>query len=877
MRFIRWVLICLTLSLSFLPAQDIKSPEAYFGHVMGADRQLVDWKQIVEYFRYMDKRSDRILVEELGQTTMGKPFLMVTITAAEDMPRLERYKEIQRLIGLPGDPTGQAAALEPDEAAALIEEGKTVVLLTLNIHATEIAASQESVELAWELATRTDQRVRDILDNVILLMVPSLNPDGQQMVVDYYNETKGTESEGASFPGLYHYYAGHDNNRDWFFFNLAESRLVARVLYHDWYPEIVYDQHQMGFNSARLFMPPYQDPINPNVHPRLTAAVNMLGNYVVSDLTDRGFTGIVTGTRFNAFFEGTMSKTPLWHNRIGILSEASSVHIATPTYHPKTSLRGMDRALSDYQAQTNFPHPWPGGWWRLRDIVEYEKAAAYAILDLAATYKTRYKTTFYELNREAIKKGRTEAPYAWVIPPDQHDPNAAVELLRRLRYNNVKIYRAKEPIDTGENTAPAGSFVIPLAQANRPCIKDLMERQHYPEMRLYPGGPPMPPYDFTTWSLPLMMGVESEAVTVPLATALEEVDNPAWDIPPVESGSVYLIGRHWLGSYRLVNALLKAGHKVGSLPRPVRAGDETFPAGSFVIPASRKNRALLQKSHTTYEVRLTPASSTPESTPLKAAHIALYGPWLPTPDEGWTRYIFDNFGFDYTLLRNKDFALLGTLKRNDVIIMPSMSTSQIVDGKRSRGQKERIGDPPMPGKYRGGIGKEGVNNLRRYLLGGGTVLFFGRSGNFAIDELGVPAVNVLKDVKSDDFYAPGTIFQVTLDAASPLTCGMPTTTPIYFIQDPAYTLVAGMQPHRETAVYPNGSLSQRIPLLGRNGPANPLLSGWVLGEKRLYNKVALAEVTTGKGRPVLYGFRVQNRAQTWGTFKLLFNALYIED
>ena len=866
MRPIRCIPICLIFSIAFLSAQSngqIKSPEAYFGHVMGADRRLIDWKQIVEYFRYLDEGSDRVLVEELGQTTMGKPFLLVTITAAEDMPRLERFKEIQRLIG-------RAEDIEPDEAAALIKEGKTVVLLTLNIHATEIAASQESVELAWELATRTDQRVRDILDNVILLMVPSLNPDGQQMVVDYYNETKGTESEGASFPGLYHYYAGHDNNRDWFFFNLVESRLVSRVLYHDWFPEIVYDQHQMGSSGARLFVPPYQDPINPNVHPRITAAVNMLGKYVVSDLTDQGFTGIVTGTRFNAYYEGTMSKTPLWHNRIGILSEAASVRYATPTYHPKTSLQSMSQALSEHQAQTNFPHPWPGGWWRLRDIIEYEKAATYAILDLAATYKTRYKTTFYDLNREAIEKGRTEAPFAWVISPNlpgdqfgQHDPNSAIELLRRLRYANVKIYRARKPVDTGGGIAPAGSFVIPLSQANRPYIKDLMERQHYPDMRLYPGGPPMSPYDLTTWSLPLIMGVKAIPVNKPLTADLEEADHPAWDFPaPSTDAAAYLVGRRWLGSYRLVNALLKAGHKVHSLTEPLQVGDETFPAGSFVIPAGKKSLNLLRKAHTTYEVRLTPAATTPSSTPVKAAKVALYSPYSSNHDEGWTRYVFDNFGFDYTLLHNKDFASRGNLKRYDVIIMPSMGTSQIVDGRRGRNQEEHIGDPPLPEEYRGGIGKEGTKNLKQYLLEGGTVLFYGQAGNFAIDELGVPARNVLKDVKNEDFFAPGTIFQVALDSASPLARGMPATTPIFFIRDPVYTLMAGLQPHRETAVY---------------GPTNALLSGWVLGEKRLHNKVALAEMTTGKGRAVLYGFRVQNRAQTWGTFRLLFNALYIDE
>ncbi|MFB0517027.1 MAG: M14 metallopeptidase family protein [Candidatus Neomarinimicrobiota bacterium] len=864
MRLIQILLAGLTLLLTPLWAQDIQSPEAYFGHVMGADRQLIDWKQIVEYFLYLGERSNRVLVEELGKSTMGKPFLLVTITAEQDLPHLERYRELQRRLGQVDPPAGG-----PDEAAALIQEGKTVVLLTLNIHATEIAASQESVELAWELATRSNQRVQTILDSVILLMVPSLNPDGQQMIVDYYNQTKDTESEGASFPGLYHYYAGHDNNRDWFFFNLAESRLLARVLFYDWYPEIVYDQHQMGSNSARLFVPPYQDPVNPNIHPRLTAAVNMLGNYVLADLTDRGFTGIITGTLFNAFFEGTMSKTPLWHNRLGILTEAASVRYATPTYHPKTSLEGMYGALSDYQAQTNFPHPWPGGWWHLRDIIEYEKAATYAILDLAASYKTRYKTTYYELNREAIERGRTEAPYAWVIPPDlpvgpasQHDPNAAVELLRRLRYANVKIYRARQPVDTGEVTAPAGSFVIPLAQPNRPYIKDLMERQHYPDMRLYPGGPPLSPYDLTTWSLPPMMGVKAIPVTVPLTAELEEMSHPAWDLPAAPTNAqTYLLSRRWINSYRLVNALLKAGHKVGSLNKPTQVGEETFPAGSFVIPVTRRNRTILQEAHTSYEVRLTPVSSQPESTPLKAARIALYGPYLPAYDEGWTRYIFDNFGFDYTLLRNKDFASLGTLKRYDVIIVPSMRTSMIVDGKYSPTQKERIGDPPLPEEYRGGIGKEGKENLKRYLLEGGTVLLFGQSGDFAIDELGVPARNVLKDLKSDDFFAPGTIFQVNLDPSSPLTCGMPATMPIYFIRDPAYALVSGPQPHRETATY---------------GPTNPLLSGWVLGDKHLHNKVALAELTAGKGKALLYGFRVQNRAQTWGTFRLLFNALYIE-
>ncbi len=847
-RFLLGIFIC---SLPLLA--QVRSPKDYFGHEMGADRQLISWDQIGEYFHYLDNRSDRVMVEELGRTTLDKPFLMVTITAAGDMTRLERLKVIQQRLGRADD-------LSPEEAAALIHEGKTVVLLTLNIHSTEIASTQESVELAWELATQEDERTRTILENVVLLIVPSLNPDGLEMVRNYYNKTLGTDSEGSSFPGLYHHYAGHDNNRDWFFFNLAESRLVARILYHEWYPEIIYDQHQMGNSSARLFMPPYQDPLNPNVHPRITAATNSLGKYVVAELIDQGFTGIVTGARFNAFYEGTMSKTPLWHNRIGILSEAASVRIATPTFHPKTSLRGMDHALNEYQAQTNFPLPWPGGWWRLRDLVEYEKAATYAILDLAATHKIRYKTNFYELNREAIEKGRTEPPYAWIITPDQHDPTAALELLRRLRYGNVKIYRALEPIETSSGVAPAGSFVIPLAQANRPYIKDLMEIQHYPDIRLYPGGPPLTPYDLTAWTLPLMMGVEVCEATAPLTGKLKEEDHPTWELPPIkEDASAYLVARRWTNSYRLINGLLKGGKTVGILTEDLTVASETFPKGTFIIPVTRKNRAALLKASRTYEVSISPLNTPPPFQTIRAARIAIYGPWVSAYDEGWTRYVFDQFGFTYTILRNPDFQDVKSITKFDVVIMPSQRTSQIVDGKRRSDQKEYIGDAPFLPKYQGGIGKEGVKNLKQYLLGGGTILFLGQSGDFAINELGVPATNILKDVPRKEFYAPGTIFKVALDPSSHLTYGMPESIPIYYRQDPAYRLRSGARPHRETAVYDS---------------RNPLLSGWMVSNNILPGKVALAEIATGKGTAVLYGFRVQNRAQTWGTFKLLFNALY---
>ncbi|MFQ5753893.1 MAG: M14 metallopeptidase family protein, partial [bacterium] len=518
-RFMSVVCTILILLFQILHAQSIQSPQEMFGFQMGADKKLINWQQIVTYFHMLDAQSPRIKVVEIGKTTLKRPMIMAILGSEDSIQNLDRYENIQQQLGRPYD-------LEESEANKLIADGKLVFILTLNIHSTEIASSQESVELAYELATSPDKKIQKILNKVIILIVPSLNPDGQDMVAKWYLKDVGTEYEGSRLPMKYHHYVGHDNNRDWFFFNLVESQNVARVLYHDWYPEIVYDQHQMGSTGARLFLPPYADPVNPNVPPSLMASVNMLGKHVVSDMHDQGFQGVVTGTIFNAFFEGTMSKTPLWFNRIGILTEAASARIATPIFFPKTSLRGMGIDLPNYSQQTNFLDPWPGGWWHLRDIIEYEKAATYSMLDLAATYKEKFKKNFYRLNKDAIETGKQGHPFAYVIPIEQHDPNNAIELLKRLRIANVDVYQAQEDFSTNQGEFKRGAFIIPLAQPTRAFIKDVMEIQEYPNLLEYPGGPPRQPYDVTAWTLPLQMGVEVVKIDVPFSAAMNLTLNP---------------------------------------------------------------------------------------------------------------------------------------------------------------------------------------------------------------------------------------------------------------------------------------------------------------------------------------------------------------
>ncbi len=851
-RFILPVLFFLLVWTNITPAQTIQSPEKTFGFKMGTDRKLINWQQIHDYFRMLDANSNRLKLVELGKTTLNRPMLMAIIGSAETMHSLDKYKSIQQKLGRP-------YTIESDAAQTLIREGKLVLLITMNIHSTEIAASQESVELAYELVTSETPDVQNIRDKVIILMVPSLNPDGQDMVTKWYLKDVDTDYEGSRMPMKYHFYADHDNNRDWFFFNLAESRHVAKVLYHDWYPEIVMDQHQMGSRGARLFLPPYADPVNPNVQPSLMANVNMLGKHVVADMHDAGFTGLVTGTIFNAFFEGTMSKTPLWHNRIGILTEAASVNIASPVFFPKTSLHGMGIDLPEYSQQTNFLAPWPGGWWHLRDIIEYEKAATYSILKLAATYKTKFKQNFYRLNKQAITEGQTKAPYAYLIPPGQNDPNNAVEMLKRLRIANVDIYEAQENFHTTRGDFPEGTFIIPLAQPGRAYIKDLMEIQQYPNLREYPGGPPRQPYDVTAWTLPLQFDVKTLALDNPLHVKMKKVDPQLTITSTVEPGYV-AVERRFNHSYKLINSLAQSGVPIHQLSKDW----QQLKRGTFIINATTKNLHLIQQKCKELQVpvgKIADSAGMPV-TPVKEARIAIYQPWLPwVYDEGWLRLVLDNFGFKYSILHNEDFTKLKNLRdKFDILIFGSEGSSWIVNGKGEKQSAPRLGEPKIRKQYKGGIGKDGTRIAQLFMKTGGRVLFLGDACNFAIDELHLPVDNPLKSVKRKDYFAPGSFFEVTLDPYSKLTYGMSNKMAIYKNSNLVLSCRPALRTIVETAMF---------------GEHDVLSSGWAVGEKKLYGRAALVEIPFGKGEAILYAFRVQHRAQTYGTFKLLFNALYL--
>ncbi len=842
-RYIATVLILFSL----LTAQSVPSPEKYFGFPIGADRHLLDWEQIITYLQKVANASPRVAFQQLGTTTQGRPMVMLFISDSANIAQLEHLQRLQQSIAEPFQL--DSAAAEP-----LIRNGKLFFLVTLNIHSIEIAASQEAVELAYELATTQDSALTAALKEVVMLLVPSLNPDGQDMVVDWYRKTVGTPAEGTRPPFKYHFYADHDNNRDWFFFNLKESQLIARVLYHDWYPEVVYDQHQMGSTGARFFLPPYNDPVSPVVAPSLMAHTNALGKYVIARMHDAGFRGLVTNTIFNAYFMGTMSKTPLWQNRIGILSEAASARLASPIYLPHSSLRGMGQELPEYKQQTNFLDPWPGGWWRLRDIIDYEKAATYHMLQYLAENKSVLKRNFYRLNRQAIKKGTTEPPYYFIVPQNQWDRSAAFTMLQKLRLGNVKVHVATQDFVYNGRQFHTGDFVIPVAQPNRAYIIDLLSRHHYPDLRQFPGGPPRRPYDVTTWTLPLQMGVEVIRVDSPLSIASKPVEPaPLLDIPELTAGWYAFSPRH-LNSYRILNYLL---HR--KVPVHVQGQGST---ARFVLRVTARKATELQDVFSLYGVPLEPISGATPGSKLQPARIGIYQPYIPwVYDEGWLRLILDDFQFPYHVLQDEDLREKNNrLKTIDVLVFGSQDAKSIVkgyDGLRSQPQPE--GEPQLPAKYRKGIGKSGVENIRQFVRNGGTAIFIGEACNFAIDALHLPARNVLKDASRTDFFAPGTLVRVSLDTASPLTNGMPPEANIYINNSLALKLMPYHQEIRETAVYP---------------PYDVRVSGWLVGEQKLPGTVALVEIPYGNGKVILYGFRVHHRGQTYGTFKLLFNAFY---
>jgi hypothetical protein len=865
--------VLLLAAISTLSAQQIRTPEDFIGHGVGEDYRLARWETIVEYFRHVAERSDRVDVRDMGETTEGLPMIWAEISSADTIADVTPHRENQRRIADPrliGD---------EDDYRRLVETSKVPLLINCTLHSNEVGASQMSMELLHDLATGDSPRIREILERTVVLLVPSANPDGLNKIIDWYEASRGKPWEGTGMPWLYQKYAGHDNNRDWFMLNLTETRHETRMIYDVWRPTVVYDVHQMGNRTARFFVPPFHDPKNPNVPPLVEQTLLIIGGQMAQELSLEGKTGVVHGAIYDNWWAGGFRTTVYRHNMVGILTEAASANIASPVFQRKRELRGARRGLPAYDIAVNFPEPWPGGWWRLRDVVDYEKTAIMSLLTYAARYHERLQGNFVHLGRQAIERGKTEPPFAWVLPPDQRDPGSVAWMIDVLFRTGIEVHRATEAFTADGVTYPAGSYIFYCAQPYRPHLMDMMERQVYPNREAYPGGPAESPYDSAGWTLPLQMGVRRVAARSPFEAQVEKLDAVPWPSGELNGASgaaryVALAGRN--DDYRLMRRL----HERGIGFRLYRGGDwklpggSAVPAGSIVIDDGRAVRgdasALLDGLSTDLVgVASIPREAEAALVPARQPRVGLYQPWTASMDEGWTRFVLESFDVPYESVHNAAVLAGGLGERYDALVLPSLSTRSIVEGR-----------PPetTAPEYVGGLGPDGVVRLQEFVRGGGTLVLIDRSTNLAIDHFNVPVRNVVRDRPSEEFFCPGSILRASLDTSHPLAWGMPEWVSAYFARSQAFELTG--EPEQRNAGTNGKKVDPRDPArrfpataVGRYSDTVLLESGWIRGAELIRDKPAIVDVEYGEGRIVLLGFRVQNRGQPHGTFRLLFNAI----
>ncbi len=822
-------------------ASAIPTPAAHLGFEPGAARHLASWERIAAYFHLLGRHSPRVHTEVLGNSTEGRPFLLSVITSEETHARLDEYRAIQARLA---DPRG----VDADQTARDILAGKTVALVTCTIHATEVGATLMALGLAHDLATRDDPLTRQILDNVILLLVPSLNPDGWDLVHDWYTRTLDTPYEGSAPPQIYQTYTGHDNNRDWFMLTQVENRLAVEKIHNVWHPQIVYDLHQMMTDGPRYFVPPFIDPYDPNVDPILSQEINVLGSTMAQALAAHGKTGVATGIIFDAYSPSRAYQH--YHGGVRILSEAASCRIATPITVAKEDLR-VGRGFDPRVASYSHPMPWSGGEWTLADIVAYNRISADALLTHAARYRDQWLGNFAALSRRAVEHAGT--PAAFVVPAQQRDPGTAVEMVQVLQRGGVEVHRASRAFTADGVTYPADSYVVPLAQPYGAYAKTLLEPQRYPDLRLYPDGPPKPPYDITAHSLPLQMGVEAVAVHSPVQSAI----TPVTGLIPPHTGTVrgmgtvgLVIGAETNGSVKLVNHLLAEGRDVRRTLGPVRGGGEEFATGAYIVAVTSGEMADVRRAAVEAGVRAAAVERLPSvSRHLRQPRVGLYRPWWANAiDEGWTRFVLEEYGFLYDALRDSGLRQGDLRGRYSCIVLPAMPAKMITEGNAP-------GD--YPPEYTGGIGELGAANLRRFVDGGGTLVALDSACDVAIKQCYLPVTNVLEGTTAQEFYSPGSMARVLLEPNHPLAYGLERESVALFMNSPAF------------AVHGNAQAVARYPM------SNPLLSGWMLGPERIQGQAAMVEAPVGQGRAVLIGFRPQFRAQARGTYRLLFNSIYL--
>jgi hypothetical protein len=819
-------------------AAEIPAPDDYFGHHIGSDGRLPAADKMLDYYQLIAKESNRVNSEKIGNTTLGYPYSLLTISSKKNLADLDRLVAINNRLA---DPRGLSQA----EAQKLAGEGKPFYYVQAGIHSTEVGTNLALLEIAHRLATEESPYVKNILDNAVILMVPTQNPDGLHLINDYFNATAGT-NYARTYPDLYHKYTGHDNNRDWFMFTQVESKMMVSIQ-NKYHPQAFHDMHQAGTGAPRMFTPPYLSPSDPNIDPITVQQTNALGMAMQRGMTAAGMKGVGWGERYDYWTPSRQYQT--YHGAVRMLTEAASVSNLAYPYTSATP-------IGNQQADTNFIQPYDQKVWRLRQIVDYTEQTFWSGVEAVSNDRYNWLYNFYRVGQKAVS--RTDA-YAYVIPANQRDPQAIHDALDILHTGAVEIRRAQTAFTAGGKNYPAGSYVIYMAQPYGGFAKTLLEVQHYPQLLQYPGGPPQQPYDVTAQTLPMLLGFKADLVKdsfTASTTPVGQIKPEPVTIPPAPGkDGAYVLGPESYGVFQFVAALQKQGIPTFRAAQKFTDGGRDFPAGTFIIPPTDQARQILQSQSQSTGIPVSAISKVPgiSGTKLKpGTRIGLYKPPGNMP-AGWLMWMFDQYKVNYQTIKAQDYQ--GNLKdKYDAIVMPEgVSKNNIVNGLNAANY-------PPEWSWAHGVGEAGWNKLRDYVNDGGTLVTYGSATNTARDLLGLPVESALP---SDDsvFFAPGSLLSQEIDADNPVGWGMDPKNPVWFEEDQAFRVT-------DPAKY-DTKVVGKYPDSG-----DQLQSGWLIGDKYLDGTANTLEFRVGKGYVVTFGnqagFRTWNRAEQ----KMIFNALF---
>ncbi len=819
----------------------VTSPKEQFGFNIGDDYQLVNYTRYVDYLKKLDRESDRLTVQELGKTSEGRSMYLAVITSPENQKRLALYKEISERLA-------HAEGLTEDQAHALAAEGKAIVWIDGGIHANEVLGSQQLIENIYQLVSRTDAETVRFLNDVIILNC-LVNPDGMELVSDWYMKERDPARRTLNgIPRLYNKYAGHDDNRDFYMTALAETDAINKVLFRDWFPQIVYDHHQTGPAGAVMFSPPFRDPFNYFLDPLTITLLDEVGAAMHSRFASEGKGGVTSrsGANYSTWWNGGLRTSPYFHNQIGLLTET----IGNPTpvdvpFIPSKAIPATDTPLPIQPQQR----------WHFRQSIEYSITANRAVLDYASRNKDRLLFDMYKMGANSIERGSRDTwttttrrlrevkafdemrrpelrdARGYIIPADQPDFLTATKFVNALIKNGVTVHRSTAAFDVHGKTYPAGTYVVKTAQAFRPQVLDMFEPQDHPDDFAYPGASPTPPYDIAGWTVAFQMGVKFDRILDgfdgPFVPLTQEVKPPAGEITEVHNPIGYLLSHQVNDSFIAVNRLLQSREDVYWIANSFSANSKTYPPGTQFISAKPGTLAKLQRMAEEIGLSFDAAAARPQSEifALRQPRTALWDRKGGSVSSGWTRYILEKFEFPYTVISDDVLEQTNLSQKFDVLILVDDATAA----------------PAL--------------QMKRFLDQGGNILAIGDSTKLAY-QLNLPVTDALTNLTRRDFYVPGSLLQARVDNTKPLAYGMPERADFFFDNSPAFRVKPGAD---VIAWY--------------DSPA-PLRSGWALGQKSLENAAAVVQMNVGKGRLVLYGPEILFRSQPHGTYKLLFNGIY---